>query len=43
MSKRKAECGRADRATYKRKNRKEIAKKAAQSRYRKVFFVSLPL
>ena len=32
MSKRKAEYGRADRATYKRKNRKNIAKKAAQSR-----------
>ena len=33
MSKRKAEYGRADRATCKRKNRKEIAKKAAQSRW----------
>ena len=32
MSNRKAEYGRADRATYKRKNRKNIAKKAAQSR-----------
>ena len=36
MSKRKAEYGRADRATYKRKNRKEIAKKAAQSRWESV-------
>ena len=36
MSKRKAEYGRADRATCKRKNRKEIAKKAAQSRWESV-------
>ena len=36
ISKRKAEYGRADRATYKNKNRKEITKKAAQNRWKSV-------
>ena len=36
VSKTKAEYGRSDRAMYKNKNRKEIAKKAAQNRWKSV-------